>query len=177
MEDAQCTLGDLVVGPLLVRRQANLDLLGDRLHAIDAPHRCLGRELLRITRDEPGQCHDPGFGNHPDMRCLDPRLEFQLFQHVLLQLIVTDHENPSDCGVITQSLSARPRALIHVKQSENGAPRRSMRCYSTAGRLKRKMVPPSGLASMASSPPWPSIIARQIESPTPIPWAFVVTKA
>lgn len=44
-----------------------------------------------------------------------------------------------------------------------------------SGSLKWNVAPVGEASSYQSSPPWALIIARQIESPTPIPSGLVVT--
>jgi len=41
--------------------------------------------------------------------------------------------------------------------------------------VNRKMVPPAAFGRASISPPWASIMVREIDSPTPVPWGLVVT--
>src|SRR5271166_4753165 len=45
----------------------------------------------------------------------------------------------------------------------------------TAGSVKVKIVPPPGFGRGVIEPPCDSIIVREIDRPTPMPWLLVVT--
>src|SRR6516162_1728795 len=57
--------GDLVIRALRVRRQAHLDLFGDRLNALHPPRGALCSCFLSVARDKAGQGHDPLFAATP----------------------------------------------------------------------------------------------------------------
>jgi hypothetical protein len=54
------------------------------------------------------------------MRGVDPRFEFELVQHIPLELMVSDHGNPPT-GRWHTVIARTESALIHVNQEENGS--------------------------------------------------------
>jgi len=90
-QDIDGACGDLVIGALGVRRQAHLDLFGDRLDPFDTPRGMLRCCLFGITRHKAGERDDPFVRNDTDMRRIDARLEFEFIENILAKLQIADH--------------------------------------------------------------------------------------
>ena len=91
LEDVDGPSRDLGIAGLGVAGEADLQLLGDRLHTENPGRRVLGRRLLRIVLDKSRNCHDAAFCRHSDMGGVDVRHPLKLVRNVALQLIVSPH--------------------------------------------------------------------------------------
>jgi hypothetical protein len=78
--------GDLVICAFGVRRQAYLDLLGDRLDAFDPPSGALRGCFLGVIRHKAGKGDDTSIRGHTDMGGIDAGLEFELIENILAKL-------------------------------------------------------------------------------------------
>src|SRR5262249_21741150 len=87
-------------------------------------------------------------------------------------------------GPLVGLAEQRPWRHVPVRDSRPGSAgslihRRARPAFRTrdlqlAGRLKRKIAPRGELCIAHSFPPWASTIEREIASPMPSPWDFVV---
>lgn len=82
-DDPERPPGYLVVLTFLVVRIADLQLLGQGLHALDPRHRLLGNGPFSVAVDVAGQGHDTVFDTDADMRRIERGFKFELVQDVL----------------------------------------------------------------------------------------------